>query len=504
MRIIKNKGIANFVSGIIVQIINSVYGLIIPGLIIRSYGSVINGLLNSTTQFVAYLMLVEAGLSSASLVALYEPIAKKDYDEINGILAAIQKFYIQTTKIFSVGALIIALVYPFLIKDNVSKITVIELIVVVAVSSVINYLFCAKYKAFLQANNDIFVVNYTHIVGLIVQIILACGCIYFNFSIVFIKGAVVAGNLLENVILCVYCSHKYTYLDSKTIPKHNSIKQRKDILIHQIAGLIVNNTDIVVLTVFANSLSAVSVYSIYNMVYMMLFGCINSLMSSFDAHIGQKLAIKKGDLTDYISYVEYVMGIFVFWAFISMAVMIMPFVRIYTRGITDQDYDVIQIGLLFSIMGLTRSYRLPYSSLISCSGRFTETRIIAILESVINIGISIPACITMGIPGVIVGTIASYSIRTIYTYVYCYRHIVKFNVSLTLFRFMRNFALSVIIVTLSYSFIISGNPSNYLQFCFQAFGVGILVGGIIIIFNGISEPKMFIGIVKKLAKRTVS
>ena len=60
--------------GVISQVITLLLGIIIPKLMIVSYGSEVNGLLSSIRQVFVYVALLEAGIGTASLQALYAPI----------------------------------------------------------------------------------------------------------------------------------------------------------------------------------------------------------------------------------------------------------------------------------------------------------------------------------------------------------------------------------------------------------------------------------------------
>ena len=61
------KGVLNVFYGIIGQLITIALGIVIPRLVLISYGSEVNGLLNSVTQIFAYFSLLEAGVGVASL-----------------------------------------------------------------------------------------------------------------------------------------------------------------------------------------------------------------------------------------------------------------------------------------------------------------------------------------------------------------------------------------------------------------------------------------------------
>ena len=58
-----------------------------------SFGSEMNGFLNSIGQIFAYFTLLEAGMYGATLQALYAPIANSDKKEISSIMAATNRYY---------------------------------------------------------------------------------------------------------------------------------------------------------------------------------------------------------------------------------------------------------------------------------------------------------------------------------------------------------------------------------------------------------------------------
>ena len=76
--ILMNKKIVikNIISSLIFQFSTIVYGFIIPILIIKKYGSGVNGLVSSITQFIAYISLLEAGIGPVIKNALFKPIVE--------------------------------------------------------------------------------------------------------------------------------------------------------------------------------------------------------------------------------------------------------------------------------------------------------------------------------------------------------------------------------------------------------------------------------------------
>ncbi|MFR1477082.1 MAG: hypothetical protein ACLSB9_16005 [Hydrogeniiclostridium mannosilyticum] len=65
----------NALMSLLLQLVLALSGFIIPRFFITLYGSPVNGLVSSISQFISYMGLVEAGIGAAGTVALYRPIA---------------------------------------------------------------------------------------------------------------------------------------------------------------------------------------------------------------------------------------------------------------------------------------------------------------------------------------------------------------------------------------------------------------------------------------------
>ena len=106
------RSVKIFIYGLISQVITLLLGIIIPKLLIVSYGSEVNGLLSSVRQIFVYVALLEAGIGTASLQALYAPMAKGDHQKTSEIMAATDHYYKRTGVLYGICVLILALIYP--------------------------------------------------------------------------------------------------------------------------------------------------------------------------------------------------------------------------------------------------------------------------------------------------------------------------------------------------------------------------------------------------------
>ncbi len=79
--------------------------------------------------------------------------------------------------------------------------------------------------------------------------------------------------------LRIYVNKFYPFFNIKVKPDTVAIKSKWDALIHQIAGLVIFNTPIIIITIFAG-LEEVSVYTIYNMAFNAILLIISTFFSS--------------------------------------------------------------------------------------------------------------------------------------------------------------------------------------------------------------------------------
>lgn len=54
------KAILNIITSLLLQVVVLICGFIVPKLIITNFGSNVNGLISSITQFLAYISLLES------------------------------------------------------------------------------------------------------------------------------------------------------------------------------------------------------------------------------------------------------------------------------------------------------------------------------------------------------------------------------------------------------------------------------------------------------------
>ena len=406
------RAFKNILISLILQIITLLCGFIVPKLIIESYGSEVNGLINSITQFLGYIVLLEAGIGPVIKSCLYKPLSKKDSSELINILNASEIFFKKISIVFVIYIVILSFLYPVFINNEFNSLFTISLIFIISISTFCEYYFGMTYRLFLKANQESYIISYIQIFTLILNTIITILLIRFKFSIHVVKLFSSLIFILRPLAQYYYVKRKYNF-DLKKADKGYKLNQKWDGLSQHIAAVIHDNTDVVVLTLFCN-LKIVSIYSVYFLVIKGIKNLIESLTNGIDAAFGDMIA--KGEIS--ILNKSFEKYEFLYFSIITIVfsctfVLITPFIYVYTSGITDANYIQLYFGYIIVLAELIYAIRIPYNVLVLSAGKFKCMNKAAWVEAITNILISIALVIKYGLVGVAIGTFISMLYRTI-------------------------------------------------------------------------------------------
>ena len=418
------SAIYNIITNLVLQLIVIIYGFIVPKIIIQFFGSNVNGLISSITQFLAYITLLESGVGPVVKAALYKPLSKKDNKSISNILYSSEKFFKKIAYIFIVYLIVLAFIYPLLVEKEFEYLFTFFLVIIISISTFAEYYFGMTYKLYLQAEQKTYIISIIQMITYILSIISIIVLTKLNSSIHIIK--LISGLIFVTrpIIQNIYVKRKYN-INYENVDRNYKLEQKWDGLAQHIASVVHGNTDVTILTIFS-TLSEVSVY----IVYLLVLKGINSLIQSFsngvDASFGDMIAKNETDILNkkfgmYESIYLTVSSIL----YICTLVLIVPFIRVYTKDIIDANYIRPLFAFFIVISEFAWAIRLPYSSIVLAAGHFKETRKGAWLEAIINITISIILIKKFGITGVAIGTLIAMVIRTIEFIYHTNKYILK-------------------------------------------------------------------------------
>ena len=491
----RNKNaIKNIVSSVIVQALTIICGFIIPKLIISNFGSNVNGLITSITQFLTYITLLESGFGPIVKSILYKPIANKDKENIEKILKTSEKFFRKIAYFFIIYILVLCIIMPIVVSSEFDGIFTLSLVIIIAISTFSEYYFGMTYKLYLQAKQKTYIISIIHIGTLILNTIIVIALIKVGASIQVVKLVSALIYFLRPILQNIYVKKKYN-INLKNTDGNYPIKQKWDGLAQHIALVVHKNTDIVILTI-CGSLADISVYSLYLMVINTIKSIIRSFIGGVDATLGDMFAKEEHDKLNngFKIYEGYYLTIATI-LFSCTMFLITPFIILYTKGITDANYVNPDFAIIMVLAEFVWAIRQPYHALINVAGHFKQTRIGAWVEAISNIVISFILVWHFGIIGVAIGTLFAMLIRTIEFMYHCSKYILNRSVFYT-FKRLFVIAVEMTIITVIVNIIPSIQISNYTNWILQAGIVFGISGVVVLLINIIFYYDNFKNIIK--------
>lgn len=480
------------------QVVTAIYGLVIPALLIKTYGSSTNGIIASITQFLSYIVLLEAGVGSVIGSALYKPLATGDMKRISGIVKATEIFFHKLAKIFLVYLCVVAVVYPYFVRNQFGWLFTFSLVFIISVSTLAQYYFGITYQLLLQADQKRWIVALLQTGSTVAALFITLGCVKLNLSIHLLKVLVAGVYVVRPLALRWYVKKNYR-LDDKVEADNEALSQRWDGLAHHIAYIIHYNTDITVLTFFASMLE-VSVYSVYYNIVSNIYKIISSVTLGLQASVGNIIAKKEKELLERTLNEYETLNFMLINIFYScVLILIFPFVKLYTSGVQDVNYIRMNFAVFLVLSEAAYGLRSPYDMIIFASGHFKQTRTGAYIEAGLNIGISLLLVRKWGITGVAVGTLAAMLFRAVHYAFYLQNNIIYRPVNIFLRKLAVNFwtGFTVVFVFWKFTFEIH----SYQQWFAHAIVVFLSVTLINILINLVFQKKEILGIIHHFYKR---
>ncbi len=492
------KAIINIISSLILQVITIICGFIVPRLIIKSFGSSVNGLVTSITQLLAYITLLESGFGPVVKSILYKPIANKDKNEIERILKASEKFFRTISYIFIAYIIVLCFALPAIVSSEFNSWYTLSLVIIISISTFAEYYFGMTYKLYLQTEQKTYVTSIIQIGTTILNTIMIVILIYFGSSIQVVKLFSAIIFVFRPILQNIYVKKKYN-INLNNVDSDYKIKQKWDGLAQHIASVIHNNTDVVVLTVFTNTIE-VSVYSVYLLVVNGVKNLVQAFTGGVDASFGDMIAKgEKEALNNSFKVYELFYFTLTTIIFIATFLLIVPFITVYTRGITDANYIRPVFAYLLVLAEFMWTIRLPYSSITLAVGHFKETMKGAWVESGLNIILSVILVFRFGIGGVAIGTLVAMFVRTIEFMYHTSKYILDRS---TLYTFKRLLiiVIEIILVVIIANLIPCINIVNYITWAIQAVIIAAIASIVVIVINCFIYKEDVKGLVSMIKK----
>lgn len=465
----------NSIAPLIFQVTTVICGFVLPRLILGHFGTEVNGLVNSITQFLGVIAFLELGVGAVVQSSLYKPLADNDTLTVSKVIASADKFFRRLGYILAIYVVVMLFYYPYLVKQSFSFTFTATLIVAISIRSFAQYFFGIVNRLLLLADQKAYIQYIAQTAAVIANTVGCYILIAFDCSVQVVYGLTSLIFFLQPLAIHMYIKRYYA-LDRQIHYDVEPIKQKWNGVAQHIAAVILSSSDSIVLTTFS-TLVNVSIYTVY---YLPMSGArlmIMSMISGINALIGNLWAKQDlAELRKVFAWTEWSIHTGTTLIFTLTAILIVPFVQVYTHGVNDANYMQPLFGVLLVAANSGHCLRLPYNIMILAAGHYKQTQHNYIIAAVMNIVISIIGVKQFGLIGVALGTLAAMVYQTVWMAWYNSKNFIQWPMK-NFFKQMAVDAVSAVGITFftSYFALTSVNYISWIVLSIKVTIIGLLV-----------------------------
>lgn len=503
----KKSSFKNMITAVSSNVLTIIVGLVAQAIFIKILGSEYLGLNGLFSNVISMLGIVELGMGSAIIYNMYKPIAENDHEKIKSLMHFYKKSYLIITLIISIiGIMIIPFIkYIVDIESVTVDVNVYLVYILFLLETICSYILSYK-RSMLYADQKEYITNIIHMGYTIIVNTMQLSFLYFTHDYYLYLIIKVIMRLVENIVISSYVNRRYSYLLDNNVTKLDS-KTEKDIFqkikalfFHKIGGFIVSGTDNIIISKYLG-LVTVGLYSNYYMIINAVQTVINHIIQATRASVGNLLVTeskkKQFDIFNKIRFVNFWISCF---SSICIFVIMDSFITIWIG------YKFVlptKVLLVLVINFFIVSSRSTYGAFKEAAGIFYEDRFVPIVESLLNIVLSIIFVKKFGLMGVFMGTVASGLVLWCYSYPkYVYKNLFGRSYYDYIKETIYYLIVFVLIAGFSYSLAILISFENvYLQFISNVL-IALIVPNVImlLLFSKDENFKYFINMLKGFKK----
>lgn len=450
------NSIKNATISLVYYFISSIFTFVMRIALIRYIGIEYAGLNSLLTNIIGVLNIAELGLSTAIGYSLYKPLADGDHEKINEILCLYKYLYRIIAVVVAVIGIFITIFINHFVNTTIPMSEVRISFILYLIATVVSYLLTFLTVLPSADQKNYFVVkiqNDGKIIKNILQLIAISVLKNFYAWVIIEIGA--------NIVIYMYTNYKtkkmYTWYKSskgkfkELLKKYkNIVKTTKDTAFHRIGGLVVYQTDTILISYFCN-LTDSGIYSNYMLIYSLLTGLVEQAFIGITASIGNFIIEKKPKEVYNIWKEMYIVMCFVTVLFGFLFYQLAnPFVGVvFGNDLTLS--SVVVFGIALNIM--FRVIKNPIDKFKEAYGIFWD-RYSPIVESIINLVVSVALAFKFGILGIVLGTVASnIAITMLWKPYVIFKYIFKEKLSKFFLITLKYTAIGLVGSGMSYAFI---------------------------------------------------
>ena len=205
----KQKLLLNSMSSLSYQLVKLLCGFILPRMFLISYGSIVNGLVASITQFLGFITLAECGVGAVVKSAFYKPLADKDDEEISKIMISSERFFRKIAYLLVGYTIILTIVYPWIVKEEFAYFYTAALIFAISINSFAEYYIGVSYQLLLGADQLGFIRYFVNVIALVINTIACIVLMKSGASIQLVKLSTSLIYMMQPIALSMIAKKRY-------------------------------------------------------------------------------------------------------------------------------------------------------------------------------------------------------------------------------------------------------------------------------------------------------
>lgn len=466
----KKNSLINTIVSLFSNVTTIIVGLFAQSIFIKLLGVEYLGLNGLFSNIITMLGIAELGVGNAIIYNLYKPIVENNIEKINSLMQFYKRsYYLIGMIVLGVGLIIIPILPSIIDFESVTvSINIYIVYLLFLIDIVCSYFFSYK-RSILYANQKNYIINIIHIGYTIIMNLLQLLFLYITKNYYLYLIIKIIMRILENIILTIIADKMYPFLAEKNVKnldketEKDIFKKVKALLFHKIGTFVVLGTDNIIISKFLGIVT-VGLYSNYYMIINAVQTIIGQAIQATTASIGNLLVTEsKEKCFDVFKKIRFVNFWLACFSGTSVLVIMQNFIKIWI----GEEYLLSSAVLVILVLNLFQKLmRSTYSAFKEAAGIYHEDRYVPLIESIINIIVSIVLLKYLGLIGVFIGTIVSGLALWCFSYPkYVYKKLFERNYTDYTKETVGYILLFVIIASFTYYISALINFSNiYLEF----------------------------------------
>ncbi len=418
MKIKKSAPLKNSASALIGNAANILVKFVAQKIFIQTLGVEYLGLNSVLLNIVSVLSIAELGISSAIIFNLYEPIKHKNHETVKSLL----KFYKKAYNIIAILTLVIGIgLMPFLhliVREPVPGVDMYFAYLLVLASAVVSY-YMSYRQSILYATEEGHITTNVQTVANILTVAFQILLLLTTKNYYLYLAVSIVMQFLKNLCLYKIAEKRHPILRDKKVQKLDKViekdifKKMRALLIHKASTFVIFGTDNIIISAFIN-ITTVGLYSNYHMIFSAVETIFSQAIKALTPTVGH-LLVDKNVSKNFKTFQKIRQVNFMVVLVSSVGIMLLAdlFVKLWFGG----EYVLSSLTLItLLLVHYQRMMRESYVVFKEAAGIYHEDRFVPIVESLLNIAVSVVLVQWIGLPGVFIGTFVSSLALWFYSY----------------------------------------------------------------------------------------